>query len=151
MLGRLATWLRILGYDAEYDRSADPVLLARARREDRVLLTRDTRLLRRRGVPAHLFIRSDAVQEQVREVLAALRLPLEAAAGPRCLRCNVLLEPRSRAEVEDRVPDYVWASQAAFTGCPRCGRIYWPGTHRQHMREAMRALEAGGDAGASGS
>jgi uncharacterized protein with PIN domain len=140
MLGRLATWLRVLGYDAEYDRARDAALVARARIEGRILLTRDTGLLRRRDLPPHLFIRSDAVRAQLTEVLAALRLPARPAAEPRCLRCNVLLEPRSRSAVEGRVPDFVWASQERFWACPRCQRLYWPGTHRRRMAETLEDL-----------
>ncbi len=139
MLGRLATWLRILGYDTEYDRSEDGRLVERARREERVLLTRDTGLLRRRDLPRHLFVRSDAVREQLREVMVALGLH-PRMDGRRCLRCNVPLEVRSRAEVEGRVPEFVHASQERFWGCPRCGRIYWAGTHRRHMEEAVREI-----------
>jgi hypothetical protein len=99
MLGRLAKWLRILGYDAEYFPGEDDDLLRQARRQGRVLLTRDTRLLRRRPLPSHLFIESDQVMEQLRQVVTALRLdpaapPARAAraamwcwsraTGPRC-------------------------------------------------------------------
>lgn len=142
MLGRLATWLRVLGYDAEYDGAGDAALVARARAEDRILLTRDTGLLRRRDLPRHFFVRSDAVRAQLCEVLTGLRLPAQPAAEPRCLRCNVRLDPRSRSEVEGRVPDFVWASHVRFWGCARCGRVYWPGTHRQHMAETIRSLAA---------
>lgn len=77
MLGRLATWLRILGYDAEYSRAKDDVLLCRAREEGRILLTRDSGLLRRRSAgvrnpadqpPPNLLVHSDHVMEQVRQV-----------------------------------------------------------------------------------
>lgn len=139
MLGRLATWLRVLGYDAEYDRGEDRGLVERARREERVLLTRDTGLLRRRDLPRHVFIRSDAVREQLRQVLATFRL-VPNPDGGRCLRCNVLLRPCPRADAQGRVPDFVWASQRAFAACPRCGRIYWAGTHRRHMLAQIRAL-----------
>ncbi|MFB3818377.1 MAG: Mut7-C RNAse domain-containing protein [Candidatus Methylomirabilales bacterium] len=142
MLGRLATWLRVLGYDAEYHRGGDAALVARARAEDRILLTRDTGLVRRRDLPRHLFVESDAVRTQLAEVLTRLGLPAQPAAEPRCLRCNVRLEPRSRSEVEGRVPDFVWASQQRFWGCPRCRRLYWPGTHRRHMAETIRSLAA---------
>ncbi len=139
MLGRLATWLRILGYDTEYDRSEDVRLVERARREGRVLLTRDTGLLRRRDLPPHLFIRSDTVRDQLREVMTALAIR-PRMHGRRCLRCNVPLEARGRAEVQGRVPDFVYTSQEHFWGCPRCRRIYWAGTHRRRMEEAIQEI-----------
>lgn len=140
MLGRLAKWLRILGYDAEYFPGEDRDLLGRARREGRVLLTRDTRLLRCRPLPPHLFIQSDHVMEQLRQVVTALHLSPAGAPGRRCVRCNTPLEPRKKAEVAGLVPEFIWSHHQAFWGCPRCRRIYWPGTHRQRMEETIRAL-----------
>jgi uncharacterized protein with PIN domain len=140
MLGRLAAWLRILGYDAEYFRGADADLIARAERDGRILLTRDTGILRRRGVPPHLFIRDDRVMAQLRQVIAACHLAPAPTAPRRCPRCNVLLEPRTKAEVFDRVPEFVWSHQDVFWGCPTCGRVYWAGSHRQRMDETIRAL-----------
>ncbi len=153
MLGRLARWLRILGYDAEYFPGEDAELIRRARREGRILLTRDSRLLRRglggaRPVPGretdplppHLFIESDRVMEQLRQVVGALHLTPARPPARRCSCCNALLEPRDRAEVVGQVPDFVWSHQPAFWACPRCRRIYWAGTHRQRMEEVIRAL-----------
>ncbi len=141
MLGRLATWLRIAGYDAEYFPGEDAALLRHAWRDGRILLTRDTHLLRRRRLPPHLFIQSDHVAEQLRQVVQALHLDLaERTRKRRCLRCNVILEPRDKAEVGGRVPDFVWSHHEEFWRCPRCQRIYWAGSHRQRMEETIRAL-----------
>jgi uncharacterized protein len=151
MLGRLATWLRILGYDAEYFRGEDEDLLRRAWREGRLLLTRDTRLLRRRSrgtrdptdtLPPHLLIRSDHVAEQLRQVVVTLGLDPGAPLGHRCLRCNVALGPRTKADVLGLVPEFVWSHHQEFWDCPRCRRIYWAGSHRQRMEEAVQALIA---------
>jgi uncharacterized protein len=143
MLGRLATWLRLLGYDAAYSREPDRLLLDRSRREARILLTRDTGLLRRSALPPHLFITSDHVMEQLRQVIR--EVPLDPAARParRCARCNVAIEPRARAEVAGLVPEFVWSSQEAFWACPSCRRIYWSGTHRRRMDDVIRTLAAG--------
>jgi hypothetical protein len=153
MLGRLARWLRILGYDAEYFPGEDDELIRRARREGRLLLTRDTRLLRRRAagarpvpgrdaerLPPHLFIESDHVMEQLRQVVAALHLRPAAPPAHRCSCCNAVLEPRDKAQVLGLIPDFVWSHQQAFWACPRCQRIYWAGTHRRRMEEVIRAL-----------
>jgi len=80
MLGRLARWLRILGYDVEYFPGEDDELVHQARREGRILLTRDTRLVRRHQLPPHVFIQSDHVMEQLRQVVASLRLDPAARA-----------------------------------------------------------------------
>ena len=140
MLGRLATWLRILGYDAEYFRGADAALIERARETGRILLTRDTGMLCRRGLPSHLFVQSDHVSEQLRQVIRAFHLTPAAPPARRCPRCNVRVEPRTKAEVFDRVPEFVWSRQDAFWGCPTCGRVYWAGSHRRRMDEMIRAL-----------
>ena len=142
MLGRLARWLRLLGYDAAYSREDDPILLDRCRREGRILLTRDTRLLARRNLPPHLGIGSDHVQEQIRQVVHGFGLTIRPAPERRCSRCNILVEPRSRAEVAGLVPEYVWSHQDAFWACPACRRIYWAGSHRRRMDEMLRDLLA---------
>ncbi len=126
MLGKLAKWLRILGYDVLYARDLDDrALLALARAEGRTLLTRDEELARRsRGV----LISSDDWREQLRELSQLVRLE-RSGLFTRCLECNVPLEPVKREEVVDHVSAYLLASQAEFGRCPRCRRIYWKGTH----------------------
>lgn len=140
MLGRLAAWLRLLGYDAAYSREDDPILIERCRAEGRILLTRDTRLLAHRGLPPHLGIESDRAQEQMRQVVRAFALTPRAVSERRCSRCNVPVEPRSRADVAGLVPDFVWSRQDTFWACPTCRRIYWAGSHRRRMDETLRAL-----------
>jgi uncharacterized protein with PIN domain len=140
MLGRLATWLRILGYDVEYFRGADALLIERAREEGRILLTRDSGLVRRRRLPPHLFVRSDHLPVQLRQVMQVFHLRPAAPSGRRCPRCNTVVERRSKAEVFGRVPEFVWSQQDAFWGCPSCGRVYWAGSHQRNMDEAIRAL-----------
>jgi len=142
MLGRLATWLRILGYDAEYVRGEDAALIARARETGRILLTRDTGLVRRRGLPPHLLVQSDRVSEQLRQVIQTFQLTPAGPQARRCPRCNAVVEPRTKVEVFGRVPEFVWSRQDAFWGCPACGRLYWAGSHRRRMDDAIRTLLA---------
>jgi uncharacterized protein with PIN domain len=139
MLGTLAKWLRLLGYDTAYDNAAaDPELARRARAEGRVLLTRDRELAGRRGLRT-LLIRSETLQEQVREVQDALGPPPDPALS-RCAVCNAALETVSPDAVADRVPPYVLRTQTEFRRCPGCGRVYWPGTHVDEMRDRMDEL-----------
>jgi len=136
MLGTLAKWLRLLGYDTAYDNAAaDPELARRARVEGRVLLTRDRELAGRRGLHT-LLIQSEVLEEQVREVQGALGLPPDPALS-RCAVCNAALEPVSPDAVADRVPPYVLRTQTEFHRCPGCGRVYWPGTHVEEMRDRV--------------
>ncbi len=139
MLGRLARWLRILGHDVAYGPHLSGRTLAeRARREGRLLLTRDTRLLRDPHLPAHLFIASDRFRDQLRQVAATV--PLGGGFLHRCLDCNRGLEAVAREAVAATVPPYVLATQERFERCPRCGRVYWPATHREHMLDELAAL-----------
>lgn len=140
MLGRLATWLRILGYDAEYFRGDDATLIQRARETGRILLTRDSGVTRRRALPPHLFVLSDHVSEQLRQVVHAFHLTPDNPPRRRCPRCNIVLESRAKADVAGRVPEFVWSQQDVFWGCPGCGRVYWAGSHRRRMDEAIRAV-----------
>jgi hypothetical protein len=140
MLGRLARWLRVLGHDVAYGpHLGGRTVVGCARRDGRILLTRDTRLLRDRHLPPHLFIASDAFRDQLREVAA--RYPLGTPARfRRCLDCNRLLEEVGREHVRDRVPPYVWATNERFLSCAHCGRLYWPATHQDHMRRELASL-----------
>ncbi len=143
-VGRLARWLRALGYDAAYEpRLPDAQVVARALAEGRVLLTRDADMTRRRvvatGAVRAVLLRDDGVQAQVRQVVAELGLVPERALS-RCLDCNVELEERAMAAVVDRLPPHVRATQRRFSQCPGCGRVYWPGTHWARMRERIAAL-----------
>ena len=140
MLGRLARWLRILGHDVAYgSHLAGRPLVDRARREGRVLVTRDTRLVRRRDLPPYVFVTSDHFREQLREVAAAVRLG-DAGVLCRCLDCNVTLAHLPREQVQGRVPAFVWETAEQFLTCPRCHRIYWPATHREHVLRELAAL-----------
>lgn len=148
MLGRLSRWLRILGYDAESVVGVeDGVLLERAAREGRVLLTRDTLLMERRairrGEVTAVLVRGDQIVDQLRCVREELDLLRQAE--PRCLVCNVRLSLLSRSEAAARVPAYVFQTQHCFRECPSCARVYWRGTHWEHMDRLLR--EAGYDDG----
>ena len=139
MLGRLARWLRALGYDTEYDSTIDDQDLAqRALSENRILLTRDVELTRRRGL-VFVLIKDDALATQLKQVVSALHLPLTGAFS-RCLDCNGELVDSPRAEVEGKVPPFVLATQTRFRNCPRCGKVYWRGTHWSRMRAALEEI-----------
>ncbi len=136
MLGRLATWLRLLGYDTAYVPSADDAQLVRlARAEERILLTRDVELTRRRGVQC-VWIESEQVTEQVEQVLRVFNL-LPREAFSRCAVCNCVLEEVSKESVRDAVPPYVFHTQERFRRCPRCERVYWRGTHWARMNARL--------------
>ena len=143
-VGRLARWLRALGYDASYhSRIEDAELVREAAAERRVVLTRDRDLTRRRavqtGVVRAILIRDDDVTAQLRQVFSELGLELNEALT-RCIECNAELEERVPALVADRVPPYVRRTQTRYSQCPQCERVYWAGTHWQRMRAVLAAL-----------
>ena len=137
MLGSLARWLRLLGYDADYDNRRDDAELVRlARAENRVLLTRDRELATRRGVQA-LFIVSQVLDEQLAQVTAAF--PRAAESGlARCSVCNTILVPATPEELAGRLPAYVLHQYHDFRRCPGCDRVYWPGSHWQAMQARLQ-------------
>jgi uncharacterized protein with PIN domain len=139
MLGRLAKWLRILGYDAVFDAQAYDAQLARmARASGRILLTRDTALARRRGLEV-ILVRSQEPEAQLEQVVSELNLRTDNAFS-RCPVCNQRLQPLARAAARTLVPRYVWKTQERFRRCPACGRVYWPGTHWQAMDGVLSRL-----------
>ena len=141
MLGSLARWMRALGCDVEYSPTLDDAgVVERGVREDRVILTRDTGLIKRRKARGRcFFIESDHVADQLRQVVGRFSLSVRTALI-RCLRCNSMLERAEKGSVLDKVPPYVFKTQDGFSICPSCGRVYWPGTHRQRMEEDLARL-----------
>ena len=141
MLGRLARWLRAMGYDTLYPgQAADRQLLQLARAESRVLITRD-RMLARLAHPQGCLITTELIDDQILEAVERLALsPVETDWLSRCLECNARLEQREKAALSDFVPDHVLATQTDFMGCPGCGRIYWGGSHADRMLARLSRL-----------
>jgi uncharacterized protein with PIN domain len=141
MLGKLAKWLRIIGFDAAYgNRAADRELLQTARRERRVLLTRDRRLLQSAKNVRGLLIESEDWRRQLAQVIDAFGLRDQARPMTRCLACNLRLKRLSRKNARNLVAPFVFESASAFSICPRCGRVYWPGTHFGDMDKRLAKI-----------
>lgn len=141
MLGRLARWLRVLGFDAAY-RNELPGnrLLTLAAREERIVLTRDARLRDPRGRARVIRISSAGFRDQLRELDRVLPLGGVDARPQRCVDCNEAVVPLPAAEVPPTVPEYVRATQTDFRRCPHCRRVFWPATHRTRMDVEIAAL-----------
>lgn len=146
MLGRLARWLRILGYDTAYDKIiSDESLISRVLTEQRWLLTRDSYLVQRKVLRGrHTLIASDHLQEQLRQLRSELLLDLDLSekTASRCASCNNILKPIAHKEAALTVPAYVASLHPRFVQCLNCGRIYWPGTHWTHMLARLQELRA---------
>jgi len=135
MLGRLAKHLRLLGIDILYDRTlGDNEIIRLSLEQDRVILTRDTGLAKRPLATRHLFITSDRIREQLDQVLASFDPKSAIHPLTRCAVCNEPLTSIKKKDVMNRVPDYVHEKYSSFLECPKCGRIYWQGTHIRKMK-----------------
>lgn len=141
-VGKLAKWLRMIGYDTLFFTGDDDwQMIITALNEDRVILTRDTRIMNR-GVIASgrlkaLLIQSENPDEQRRQVIETLNLDTHSRLFTICLECNQPLEKRTKAQVKNRVPPYVFQTQSQYVECPACHRIYWKGTHWQAMTRRL--------------
>jgi hypothetical protein len=143
MLGKLAKWLRILGYDTTYPiTDEDLVLILTARQENRILLTRDTNLIKRRNICDYLFIKNDQWEEQLLELIKGLELKIDfnSKIFSRCSICNKPTKNVDKKEVQNYVPPYVFLTQNKFVYCPSCQKYYWKGTHWQRMTEKIKKL-----------
>jgi hypothetical protein len=141
MLGRLAKWLRIAGFDVLYsNRFSDDELISISNSDGRVLLSRDTRLLVRKPVRNFIFLESQDIQEQIRQTFESMQVTALPSLLTRCLSCNEALVEASREFVRPSVPAYVYETQSQFKSCPKCGKIFWAGTHRSSVVRTLEPL-----------
>ncbi len=140
-LGRLAAYLRMLGFDSVYRNDFDDEELAQiSADEDRILLTRDRRLLMRKAVRWGYCLRSLDSRRQVEEVLLRFALTGQIAPFKRCLRCNASLRPVEKAQVLERLEPLTKRYYEEFHICPACGQVYWKGSHYEHMQQMIDRL-----------
>ncbi|MER6716123.1 Mut7-C RNAse domain-containing protein [Streptomyces sp. NPDC006129] len=132
-LGTLARRLRLLGVDTAYESTdiGDPALAARSAAEQRVMLSRDRGLLRRRELWAGAFVYSTRPEEQLRDVLDRFRP--ELLPWTRCTACNGLLREATKDEVADQLKHGTHATYDVFAQCTACGRAYWKGAHHEQL------------------
>lgn len=133
MVGRLARWLRVLGFDVAYSNAyEDDEIVRIAQQDDRVILTRDTGLAARRNRAECLLIESVDYRKQIQQVLRTFDLRTFALFS-RCIECNVPLKAIDKESVFEQVPPYVYLTQERFAICSSCRRVYWHGTHADRM------------------
>ena len=141
MLGRLAKWLRILGYDTLYARAQSDKEFMQLAREGRILLSRNSRFKKKISKDNLVFIEGNDPTTQLQALIHTLGLPIEPERFfTRCTICNGQLERISREDVAGKVPDYVWGEHNHFSECENCGKIYWPGSHMARSREEILQL-----------
>ena len=143
MLGSLAKWLRILGFDTFYPDATfdDDAILNIAQQQGRVLISRDKQLIQR-GKKAHLSVlelQTTNLHEQLTSVLS--KIPAnEHTILTRCTLCNNPLQPIEKIKVKPYVPENVYNTRHEFWYCPVCQKYYWMGTHYENMMEKIDAL-----------
>ncbi|MBF0505365.1 MAG: Mut7-C RNAse domain-containing protein [Nitrospirae bacterium] len=141
MLGSLARWLRLRGFDTLYSRTiSDSELINIARREDRIVLTRDTGIPERKGPQRTVLIHSNDTFGQLKEVLSALDKVETGGGSPRCTLCNGKLAPADRDAVARSVPEYVFMNATSFFTCVECGKVYWNGSHKKSIDSQLQKI-----------
>ena len=133
MLGRLAKWLRLMGYDTLYaPELSDHQIVSRARGEGRMVLTRDRELAQRRGIRC-LLVQSSTLEDQIAEVVSVCGIP-PTGVEPRCSQCNASLRVALPAQARLHVPAHVAETHRQFRHCPHCDKYYWPGSHWKNVQ-----------------
>jgi len=133
----------MLGYDTVYYRGEDAYpLIKLAREEGRVILTRTTKLTPKRPEDRIVRIMEDKPSFQLRELIQIKIISLhDETPFTRCLVCNILLNEMPREEAEGKVPDFIFYQRKEFFRCPQCSRIYWQGSHQDHMQKKIEELK----------
>ena len=147
-VGKLARWLRTMGYDTLFFTGDDDwQMVITALAEGRVILTRDTQIMKRGVVTSGrlkaILITSDKPELQIQQVIESLNLDCQFRPFTICLECNQPLLERSKEEVKELVPPYVFQTQNQYVECPTCHRIYWRGTHWQAMTKKLKRVRKG--------
>jgi uncharacterized protein len=134
-LGRLARYLRLLGFDSWWRNEADDAaLVASSLGEGRILLTRDRGVLKRSALTHAYYVREHDPRRQVGEVLRRFDLFDAVVPFGRCLECNAPLEVVAKAEVEGLLPPRTRRDFDEFRRCQGCRRVYWKGSHYDRLR-----------------
>lgn len=138
MLGKLAKFLRILGFDTRYERLiSEQELILAARREGRIIITRKKRLVNEKDV---IFLDTDSPKEQLKILNQRLNLKDRIKPFSRCLICNEEIEEIDKEEAKGKVPYFTFQTQENFSRCPSCQRIYWAGSHLKGMRKFLDSI-----------
>lgn len=147
-VGKLARWLRVIGYDTLlFKEKDDRRMIESALKADRIILTKDSQIAKRRlvtnGKLKVTLIKEDNPKDQLQNTVKALHLEYYFRPFSLCLKCNQILIPRDREEVRSQVPPHVFKTQKRYMECPSCHRIYWQGTHWQAMVKELGKLARG--------
>ena len=140
MLGTLAIWLRIIGYDTSYvKKDHDDEIIIQSKQENRILLTRDKAIAH--TYESAMLINSTNLYDQIQQVVHEFGLTLEdTRVLSLCTLCNVSVEPMEKSTLKNLVPMHAYESHQHFWQCPSCGRIYWKGSHWDNIQRFIGTL-----------
>lgn len=143
MLGSLAKWLRILGFDTLYFRSIDDnELIKISKQQQRILITKDSHLVKSKRIGKYIFIASDELIGQLKEVLSFLASEhLSLKFFSRCIKCNGRLVEVEKSSVFDNVPEHIYRIRESFFRCNDCGNVYWEGSHTKMMDKKLQEIK----------
>ena len=140
-LGKLAKWLRILGFDTIFESDISNKSFFDRLEPERILLTRTARIRERFVAKKLVFIEADDVYEQLRQVIDELAIVRkDIRMFSMCLQCNSPIVEVDKQAICGRVPDYIWQTQVEFSKCRQCERIYWAGSHAERSRAVIERL-----------
>lgn len=141
MLGKLTRWLRMLGHNVKYSNKLDDAqLIMIAKKEQRILLTRDLELYQQataKGVQA-FYVDGQTEAEKLAKLAQKLDISLDIdMATSRCPKCNARVKPVPKEKVADKVEESTFTCYNEFWECPKCGQIYWQGAHWTRIRKTL--------------
>jgi len=141
MVGKLARYLRMAGYDVMYINNAiDDQIIKIARETDRIVLTRDSLMLTRKefknGTIKSVYIKDEKLKNQLEQIKSDLKISLEPNLI-RCVECNQRLKIVEKEDIKNKIPPYVYKTQQSFLYCKKCDKYYWKGTHYQHIKNTF--------------
>jgi uncharacterized protein with PIN domain len=140
MLGKLAKWLRFMGHDVLYPKTMDDKeLIELSRWDSRLLLTRDKELAKVKNLDV-LYIKSQIIDEQLKQLVSELNLSETKLEFSRCPECNDLVEYIDKKDVRNKVPPGVYENQDDFWNCRNCQQYFWKGTHYNKIRDKINML-----------
>jgi uncharacterized protein with PIN domain/sulfur carrier protein ThiS len=143
-LGKLATYMRIMGIDTLYNNAYhDDEIVNIIKINERILLTRDRRLLMRREIRMGYCVRQDNPKDQIIEIMDKFRLKKLIVPLNRCLICNHKLEPTEKLSIIHRLEPLTKLYYEEFHRCPQCNQLYWKGSHYEHMLDLVKQVDSG--------
>ncbi len=139
MLGKLAKWLRILGFDTEYRFLRSDIQIKEYLKDGRIVITRNRKWTRIEGV---VCLESNHLESQIAELCRLIKIDIDDDRFfTRCPHCNIELVRIEREDAYGHVPDYILNTASEFSTCPSCRRIFWPGSHISRMSEKIEELK----------